>query len=216
MSAHPTTAGRPTAAPRSDTAPRPTAPRPDTTAPRPDTTAPRPALPGEALLDDGLLVRPLAEHDWAEVVPLEARAYAESGLSEGGEALRSRHRAAPDCCFVFEHEGGFGGYLLALPYPLGHCPDLSRAEDPHGRTTTNLHAHDLVVTERLRGRGLAPRLLTFLADTARARGYATVSLVAVRGSEVLWAPLGYRSHPEVRLPASYGEQAVYMAMSLRP
>ncbi|MFC5663164.1 GNAT family N-acetyltransferase [Kitasatospora misakiensis] len=181
-----------------------------------------------ALIDDDLLVRPLTEHDWAEVVPLEARAYTESGLSEGGEALRSRHRAAPDCCYAVEHKGEFGGYLLALPYPLGHCPDLSRAENraenpaenraenPTGRASTNLHAHDLVVTERLRGRGLAPRLLTFLADTARARGYATISLVAVRGSEVLWAPLGYRPHPEVRLPASYGKQAVYMAMPLHP
>ncbi|MFE2107068.1 GNAT family N-acetyltransferase [Kitasatospora sp. NPDC059463] len=170
---------------------------------------------GGTRLDGGLLVRPLAEADWAEIVPLEARAYAASGLSEGGGTLRSRHRAAPDWCFAVEHEGAFGGYLLALPYPLGHCPDLARAESPAARTSGNLHAHDLVVTERLRGRGLAPRLLTFLADTARARGYATVSLVAVRGSEVLWAPLGYRPDPGVELPASYGEQAVYMAMSLR-
>ncbi|MFB7475751.1 GNAT family N-acetyltransferase [Kitasatospora sp. NPDC056184] len=166
-------------------------------------------------LDEDLLVRPVAEPDWAEIVPLEARAYADSGLSEGGEALRSRHRAAPDCCFTVEHKGEFGGYLLALPYPLGHSPDLGRAESPATRASTNLHAHDLVVTERLRGHGLAPRLLAFLADTARARGYATVSLVAVRGSEVLWAPLGYRPHPEVDLPASYGERAVYMSMPLR-
>ncbi|MFF8771779.1 GNAT family N-acetyltransferase [Kitasatospora sp. NPDC015120] len=170
---------------------------------------------GGTRLGGGLFVRPLAEPDWAEIVPLEARAYAGSGLSEGGGVLRSRHRAAPDWCFAVEHGGEFGGYLLALPYPLGHCPDLARAESPAARTSTNLHAHDLVVTERLRGRGLAPRLLTFLADTARARGYATVSLVAVRGSEVLWAPLGYRPHPGVELPVSYGERAVYMAMSLR-
>ncbi|MFD8693436.1 GNAT family N-acetyltransferase [Kitasatospora purpeofusca] len=174
------------------------------------------AAPHSTLLDDELLVRPLAERDWAEVVPLEARAYGESGLSEGGEALRSRHRAAPDYCFTVEHKGEFGGYLLALPYPLGHCPDLSRAESPAPLGSSNLHAHDLVVTERLRGRGLAPRLLTFLADTARDRGHTTISLVAVRGSEVLWAPLGYLPHPEVRLPASYGDRAVYMSMPLHP
>ncbi|MEV6976379.1 GNAT family N-acetyltransferase [Kitasatospora sp. NPDC093806] len=172
-------------------------------------------------LDEDLLVRPLTDADWAEVVPLEARAYAASGLSEGDEALRSRHRAAPDYCFVLEHKGEFGGYLLALPYPLGRCPDLSHAEPGTAAATAtpasasaNLHAHDLVIVERLRGQGLAPRLLTFLADTARARGHATISLVAVRGSDVLWSPLGYHPHPEVELPASYGDRAVYMSMPL--
>lgn len=78
-----------------------------------------------------------------------------------------------------------------------------------------MHAHDLVIAEELRGRGLAPLVLGHLARTARLRRFETISLVAVRGSEVLWAPLGYRAEPEVELPASYGPQAVYMSMSLR-
>ncbi|MET8539283.1 GNAT family N-acetyltransferase [Kitasatospora sp. NPDC004799] len=178
-------------------------------------------------------IRLLREEDWDAVVALEERAYAASGLSEGREALRSRHRASPDTCFVLEHRGGVGGYLLALPYPLFRCPDLSRSEDgsgaggsgaggtsedgtgPGGRPT-NMHAHDLVISEELRGRGLSQRMLRHLEETARAAGYRTASLVAVRGSHVLWTPLGYRARPEIELPESYGSRAVYMAMPLDP
>ncbi|MFD7578852.1 GNAT family N-acetyltransferase [Kitasatospora sp. NPDC059817] len=162
-----------------------------------------------------LSIRLLQEEDWDGVVALEERAYAASGLSEGREALRSRHRASPDTCFVLEHAGGLGGYLLALPYPLFQCPDLSRAE-AGGVRATNMHLHDLVVAEDLRGRGLAHRMLRGLEETARARGYRTMSLVAVRGSQVVWAPLGYRARPEIGLPGSYGPEALYMAMPLSP
>ncbi|MEV7775092.1 GNAT family N-acetyltransferase [Kitasatospora sp. NPDC086791] len=184
----------------------------------------------------GTRIRLLREDDWDGVVALEERAYAASGLSEGREALRSRHRASPETCFVLEHAGGLGGYLLALPYPLFRCPDLGRSEaadgcgDAGGRAgtdergdggrgsarPTNMHAHDLVISEGLRGRGLSHRMLRHLEHTARASGHRTVSLVAVRGSHVLWTALGYRARPEIELPASYGDRAVYMAMPLDP
>ncbi|GAX58092.1 GNAT family N-acetyltransferase [Streptomyces olivochromogenes] len=164
-------------------------------------------------------IRRFREEDWDEVVELEERAYAASGLSEGREALRSRHRASPSTCFVLEHAGGFGGYLLALPYPLFRCPDLSLAEDgavQESNRGSNLHTHDLVIAERARGRGLARRMQRHLEETGRAAHHRTLSLVAVRGSEVLWSRLGYRARPEVGLPASYGAEAVYMAKPLEP
>jgi hypothetical protein len=55
-----------------------------------------------------------------------------------------------------------------------------------------------------------------LEETGRAARYRTLSLVAVRGSEVLWSRLGYRARPEIGLPASYGAEAVYMAKPLEP
>ncbi|MFD7582274.1 GNAT family N-acetyltransferase [Kitasatospora sp. NPDC059811] len=165
-------------------------------------------------------IRLLREEDWDAVVALEERAYAASGLSEGREALQSRHRASPDTCFALEHPGGLGGYLLALPYPLFRCPDLSRSEDADGDGTggrpANMHAHDLVIAEQLRGRGLAPRMMRHLDDTALAAGHRTVSLVAVLGAQAVWARLGYRARPEIGLPASYGADAVYMAKPLEP
>ncbi|WP_045700411.1 GNAT family N-acetyltransferase [Streptomyces rubellomurinus] len=158
-------------------------------------------------------IRPLRDGDWDALVALEERAYAARGLSEGREALRSRHRASPDTCFALEHAGRLGGYLLALPYPPDRCPDLAAVERgaPH---PSNLHVHDVVVAEELRGRGLGRRLLHHVHGTARAAGYRTVALVAVGGTEVLWASLGYRARPGIGLPESYGSRAVYMAMPL--
>ncbi|MER7715447.1 GNAT family N-acetyltransferase [Streptomyces flaveolus] len=162
-------------------------------------------------------IRSLREEDWDDVVALEERAYAASGLSEGCRALRSRHRASPSTCFVLEHAGGFGGYLLALPYPLFRCPDLSLAEEAAARGTdrgSNLHLHDVAITERARGRGMARRMVRHLEKTGRAAHYRSLALVAVCGSEALWSRLGYRPRPEVALPASYGAEAVYMTKPL--
>ncbi|MEV6323798.1 GNAT family N-acetyltransferase [Nocardia sp. NPDC051787] len=163
---------------------------------------------------DGIRIRQLAEADWDDIVALEARAYSVSGLSEGRNALRSRGRASPTTCFVLEHSGEFGGYLLAFPYPRFRCPELGSIENSVARSR-NLHIHDMVITESLRGRGLAPGFLTHLAEQGPAREFETISLVAVHGTEVFWAPLGYRSYPQVSLPQSYGAGAVYMSMELR-
>ncbi|WP_328722958.1 GNAT family N-acetyltransferase [Streptomyces sp. NBC_00247] len=162
-------------------------------------------------------VRLLLEDDWDEVVALEEHAYAASGLSEGREALRSRHRASPSTCFVAEHAGRFGGYLLALPYPLFRCPDLSLTEMGaawDGVVGDNLHLHDVVIAEPVRRRGLAHRMLRQLEETGRARRYRTLSLAAVGGSRALWAAWGFRARPGIGLPASYGAEAVYMTKPL--
>ncbi|MFG2881671.1 GNAT family N-acetyltransferase [Streptomyces sp. NPDC048297] len=164
-------------------------------------------------------IRLFREEDWDEVVALEERAYAASGLSEGRETLRSRYHASPSTCFVLEHAGGFGGYLLALPYPLFRCPDLSMAEEVAAQECnrgSNLHTHDLVIAERARSRGLARRMQRHLEETGRAARYQTLSLVAVRGSEALWSRLGFRARPGIGLPASYGNEAVYMVKPLEP
>ncbi|MEU9948680.1 GNAT family N-acetyltransferase [Streptomyces sp. NPDC047939] len=158
-------------------------------------------------------IRLLQEEDWGELVALEQRAYAASGLSEGETALRSRHRASPSTCFVLEHAGGFGGYLLALSYPLFRCPDLSLAEEGEVQGS-NLHLHDLVIAERARGRGLAHRMHQHLEEAGRTTPYRTLSLVAVHGSQALWAALSYRARPHIGLPASYGAEAVYMTKPL--
>ncbi|KQV05480.1 MULTISPECIES: GNAT family N-acetyltransferase [unclassified Kitasatospora] len=165
------------------------------------------------MTEESIRIRPLVESDWDDLVALEARAYAESGLSEGSEALRSRAAVSPGTCFALEYDGEFGGYLLALPYPLGRCPDLGLTETA-GYASENLHAHDFVITEELRGRGLTPHFVRQIEATARSHGFERLSMVAVQRSHVLWARLGYAAHREVELPASYGTAAVYMSKPL--
>ncbi|WP_030338791.1 GNAT family N-acetyltransferase [Streptomyces sp. NRRL S-1022] len=154
------------------------------------------------------LVRGITEADWPQVAALEAGAYADTPLTEGEAGLRSR--ASADTSFVLELDGRIAGYVLALPYRRFHCPDLTRPERAVHQAA-NLHLHDLVVSAPLRRRGLGTRLVRHLTDAARARGFATMSLIAVAGKEPFWRANGYRPHPEARVPASYGGGAVYMS-----
>ncbi len=161
--------------------------------------------------DAHLRIRPIRAADWDGIAELEARTYARLALSEGRAALESRGRVSPATCFVLDAGGrATAGYVLALPYPLFRCPDLAHGE-AGGFRSANLHLHDLVVADELRGRGLARRLLRHLTATARAAGYERMSLVAVGGSEPFWSAHGYRPHRDVPLPDSYGTDAVYMS-----
>lgn len=158
-------------------------------------------------------IRTIADADWPGVAALEAGTYADSSLSEGRAALESRGRASPGTCFVLDLDGRIAGYVLALPYPMFRYPDLTRPEGV-AFPSRNLHLHDLVIAEGLRGRGLGRRLLRRLTAVAGAGGYERMSLIAVGGMETFWRANGYRAHREVELPPSYGGNAVYMSTGL--
>ncbi|MET9426642.1 GNAT family N-acetyltransferase [Streptomyces sp. NPDC003036] len=155
-------------------------------------------------------IRPVSEGDWADIMALEADAYADITLSEDPDALKSRAQSSPATCFVLEWEWRTVGYVLALPYPLFSYPDLTRSEEVvhHSR---NLHLHDLVIAAPYRRRGLGRRLLHALTARARAEAYEQISLIAVGGSDAFWSRNGFRARREVELPRSYGPQAVYMS-----
>ncbi|MEU6065018.1 GNAT family N-acetyltransferase [Streptomyces sp. NPDC047082] len=160
-------------------------------------------------------VRHITDADWDAIAAMESRTYAELGLSEGRAALQSRAYASPDTCFVLDVGSQPAGYLLALPYPPFRYPNLERAEEPAvlSRTPRNLHLHDIVVAERLRGRGLGQRLLNHLTLTAGSRGFERISLIAVGCSEPFWSARGFRAHPGIS-PGGYGANAVYMSKAM--
>lgn len=168
---------------------------------------PRLCVGGDA---EGARVRTVGDDDWPRIAALEAGVYASAALSEGVEALRSRGRASPATCFVLERGDHVAGYVLALPYPRFRCPDLARPEE---RTfdSRNLHLHDLVIADDLRGRGLGSRLVRHLTETAARLSYERISLIAVGGTERFWAGHGYRPDPGAELHGSYGDGAVYMS-----
>jgi len=158
-------------------------------------------------------VRHIQDGDWEAIVSLESDTYAGLGLSEGRTALQARAEASPGTCFVLSVGSRLAGYLLALPYPVSRSPELGRVE---GTTFTsrNLHLHDIVIAQSLRGRGLGQRLVRHLIRTAQAREYEGISLVAVGTSERFWAARGFAAHPEIVFPGSYGTKAVYMSKAM--
>jgi ribosomal protein S18 acetylase RimI-like enzyme len=158
-------------------------------------------------------IRHISETDWDGITDLEASAYTENELSEGRAALQSKALVSPGTCFVLDHGERTVGYLLALPYPAGRYPDLTRPEAAAFQSR-NLHLHDIVIATGFRRRGLAGHLLGRLTETARTHGYERISLVAVDGSDVFWSANGYHPHPEIRVPDSYGKNALYMSRAI--
>ncbi|WP_228044857.1 GNAT family N-acetyltransferase [Streptomyces ferrugineus] len=157
-------------------------------------------------------IRPVRDGDWPGIAAMEAAAYAGSSLTEGRAALESKGRASPDTCFVLDIEGRVAGYLLSLPYPMFQYPALARYDEAV-HDSRNLHLHDMVVAQEQRGRGWGGGLLARLTAAARPR-FQHISLVAVDGMAAFWAAHGYRAHPGVRLPESYGDNAVYMSIAV--
>ncbi|MBE1574371.1 GNAT family N-acetyltransferase [Amycolatopsis roodepoortensis] len=161
-------------------------------------------------------IRHISARDWPDIRGLETSAYQASGLSEGEDALRSRAALSPLTCFVLDAGRRTAGYLIALPYPLFGCPDLTRPESVGHRDSRNLHLHDLVVAKDFRRHGLATRLVRHLTLRAVSLSYERISLVAVAGSGGFWSANGYQACPGAGFPAGYGEDAVYMSRALRP
>jgi len=81
------------------------------------------------------------------------------------------------------------------------------------RTPRNLHLHDIVVEERLRGRGWGLRLLNHLTLVAGSRGFERISLIAVGRSEPFWSARGFNVYPGIS-PDGYGANAVYMSKAM--
>jgi len=160
----------------------------------------------------GPRVRSVAEADLDAIAEIEHAAYARLGLSEGREALRSWAALSPDTCFVLELDRRVAGYLLALPFPAGHTPSLGRPDSVSANeVSANLHLHDIVLAEDVRGRGLSKMLLRRLEAVAAARMFERVSLVSVGGSQGFWTAAGFTKHPEVAVTETYGSQAMYMS-----
>lgn len=164
-------------------------------------------------MSDNVGIRRIRDEDWGEIVALEAGAYTPLGLSEGRAALESKVRASPATCFALDVERGLAGYLLALPYPASEVPELSRREEVAFRSR-NLHLHDLVIAEDLRGAGLGKRLLRHLTLRARTQGYEQISLVAVGSSRTFWSANGFAERRGAVNPEGYGPGSVYMSMAL--
>ncbi|MDX3638437.1 GNAT family N-acetyltransferase [Streptomyces sp. MB09-02B] len=164
-------------------------------------------------MSDDIRIRRIANGDWDGIVAMEAAAYAELGLSEGRAALQSRAASSPSTCFALDVGSRLAGYLLALPCPEFRSPAL-RGLETTAVSSSNLHLHDIVITQVLRRRGLGGGLLRHLMLTARSRAYERISLVAVGGSQEFWSAHGFTAHPDVPPPQGYGDDALYMSKAL--
>ena len=156
----------------------------------------------------------ISEAAWPGILKVQDEAY--TGVApEGLDVLKSKWKASPHTCFVFQSaKNHIGGYLLAHPWDAPEPPKLFEQHTPcssgHG-----LYLHDLAVSQHSRGLGIGKQLATEFLNVAKALKFKRVLLVAVQDSEGFWAASGFTEVTESQVCSSYGPNAKLMSVNLQ-
>lgn len=111
------------------------------------------------------------------------------------------------------------GYVFSHPFSLGALPKLDTLLGELPSEPDTYYIHDLALLPVVRRIGAAANIVSILEKHARARGFATLSLVAVNDSAPFWARQGFAVRTDPRLAETllaYEEDARYMVKNLDP
>lgn len=160
----------------------------------------------------------MAADDVAGMLAVQASAYGTDFLEDGATLLQ-RWQAAPATAWVAEDDAGLCGYLVAYPSKLGKVTALHGSFELPAAPDC-LYLHDLAISPRAAGQGLAPALLLQAWAAAARLGLGWAALVSVQDSHGFWTRRGFAGHPGLatdqaaRLTAYPGGTAVYMVRRL--
>jgi ribosomal protein S18 acetylase RimI-like enzyme len=121
----------------------------------------------------------------------------------------------PAGCFVLAGAGGVEGYALSHPWD-GPPPALDTLLKALPAMPSTFYIHDIALLPAARGRHAATDIMERLAAHARREGLPSLSLIAVGGTAVVWARLGFCPDPDMDAAkiASYGADAVQMVLPI--
>lgn len=132
---------------------------------------------------------------------------------ESDIVLQEKLKHFPAGCYTLVEGDLIAGYLLSHPWKRNDPPPLDNllgSLPPHPDT---YYIHDLALAASTRGHGMAEQMVEEIVKLARSLKLASVSLVAVGGSEGFWEHQKFRiigtADLEKRLE-TYGAQAHYM------
>ncbi|WP_157945997.1 GNAT family N-acetyltransferase [Vibrio gangliei] len=173
--------------------------------------------PAIELVEDAQIVE-IPEQAWPQIEQIQDVAYRD-GLAEDIDILKIKADVSPETCFVcMDEEQQVLGYVLAHPWESDQPPcinqDISDSEEvvsPEDAST--LYIHDLAISPKARGVGVAQALIENLLDQAQAFNIDTVSLVAVQGMAGFWSKYGFKSMKS-NSTDSYGDDAQFMVNQL--
>lgn len=159
-------------------------------------------------------LRPLRAVDLPAVLRIQREAYGD-GYQESAAVLGRKLQLAPQGCWGAEAGGELIAYLFAHPWWREVPPPLHVPLERLPAAADSLFVHDLAVSARARGGGLAAGLLARVARRARADGHRWLNLVALADAVGYWRRHGFvpvaGGGP---LPAGYGEGALFMQCRL--
>lgn len=160
-------------------------------------------------------IRLIRAADLAAVVTLQDSCYSDN-LYEPPELLVRRLAAAPQSCWLAENPvGELLAYLFCYPSVAGKVAPLGSPFQVASKPEL-LYLHDMAVSAKARGLGLASRLLQQAEYFATEQGLNRLALVAVQGSVSYWQRQGFlvqdplSPDAEAALQSYSGEQARYM------
>lgn len=123
----------------------------------------------------------------------------------------------PAGCFVLDGADGLAGYAIGHPWFLGRPPALNTYLRSLPVPADTFYIHDVALMAGLRGSGLGVAAVDLLACEALEQQLASMSLVAVGGSERFWCKQGFAvvalDGMQAKL-ASYGAAARFMVRRL--
>ncbi|WP_320822856.1 GNAT family N-acetyltransferase [Reinekea sp.] len=158
-------------------------------------------MPIQAIYDDA----------WSAIMRIQTEVYRQS-VQEPLAVLTSKWQAGSATCAVFTHPDALDepvAYLLAHPWSSQTPPHLDQmiARDTQ---TQDLYLHDLALSIRAQGQGIATLLVEDLLIKAQALNVGCIRLVAIQGSQGFWARFGFVAEPDAAIGARYGADAALM------
>lgn len=157
----------------------------------------------------------MTSEDLPEVVRIAACVHLD--YPEEEHVFAERLALFPDGCRLLVDRDEALGYLISHPWVRKAPPALDTPLGELPEPADTYYIHDLALAPQARGKGLAIEAVTSAVTTARARGLATLSLVAVGNSAEFWRTQGFdvvRDAQVERSLASYGGTAHYMERAI--
>jgi len=140
-------------------------------------------------------VRSLTSGDIAELHRVEAESYIPA-LHETDESFLRLIELFPEGAIGCFDDAGLCAYAFAAPTRAGETLTLGRPLERIAADADTFYIHDVAVSHRCRGRGLARQLIERLIELARARGFRRSELVSVQGSAPFWRQFGFEAVEE--------------------
>jgi GNAT superfamily N-acetyltransferase len=160
--------------------------------------------------------RPARVSDIPGIVTIAAQIHPD--LPERPEVFMEKMQHYPRGCRVLVADDAIAGYGLAHPWKQNEIPPLDGFLGRLPEDVDCLYVHDVAVLPDFRGGGVARAYVATIEGLARSSGIATLALVSVYGTRVVWERLGFRPvAADAALRAkltSYGASATYMLREL--
>lgn len=164
-------------------------------------------------------VRKMQQSDLTAVLQIQSESF-DNATQESQQSFQAKLTASPATCFVALDDQLVVGYLVALIADSRYPPALDDDIYEVPPQPDCLYLHDLSVSRRARGLGVADALIDEFLLTLTQLRLPQACLTAVNNSCDFWARRGFQIVPPSgrindRL-ATYGHGAQYMALMMPP